>query len=107
MTDAQEALRQVCEALAAGPSPGEWRISKYRDGQTALIYDADDFGLARVYYPNRDANAALIAACSPANMTAILAHVEAQTTEIERLHQSRTNTNLHSMVGNHTITPDP
>ena len=85
MTDAQEALRQVREAIAAGPRPGEWRVSKYRDGRNALIYDADDFELARVCYPNRDANAALIAACSPANMVAILAHADAQKAEIERL----------------------
>jgi hypothetical protein len=84
-TDAQQALAQVREAIAAGPRPGEWRVSKYRDGRQALIYDADDFEVARVCYPNRDADAALIAACSPANMTAILDHVEAQAAEIERL----------------------
>ena len=85
MTDAQDALAQVREALAAGPRPGEWRVSKYRDGRQALIYDADDFEVARVCYPNRDADAALIAACSPANIAAILAHVEAQEAENEQL----------------------
>ena len=85
MTDAQAALAQVREAIAAGPRPGEWRVSKYRDGRQALIYDADDFEVARVCYPNRDADAAIIAACSPANMATILAHVDAQEAEIERL----------------------
>jgi hypothetical protein len=84
-TDAQTALTQVREALAAGPRPGEWRVSKYRDGRQALIYDADDFEVARVCYPNRDADAALIAACSPANMATILAHGEAQAAANERL----------------------
>ena len=84
-TDAQAALAQVREALAAGPRPGEWRVSKYRDGRQALIYDADDFEVARVCYPNRDADAAIIAACSPANMATILAHGEAQAAANERL----------------------
>jgi len=76
MTDAQEALRQVREAIAAGPSPGEWRVSKYRDGRNALIYDADYFELARVCYPNRDANAAFIAACNPAAIRELLAEMD-------------------------------
>lgn len=87
LSDAQAALAQVREALAAGPTPGEWRVSKYRDGRQALIYDADDFEVARVCYPNRDADAALIAACSPANIAAILTHVEAQEAEIEQLRE--------------------
>lgn len=87
MTDAQAALAQVREAIAAGPRPGEWRVSKYRDGRQALIYDADDFEVARVCYPNRDADAALIAACSPANMSAILAHVEERAAENEQLRE--------------------
>ncbi len=78
-------IKRLLDAIAAGPRPGEWRVSKYRDGRQALIYDADDFEVARVCYPNRDADAALIAACSPANMTAILAHIEAQAAENERL----------------------
>ena len=85
MTDAQAALAQVREAIAAGPRPGEWRVSKYRDGRQALIYDADDFEVARVCYPNRDADAAIIAACSPANMATILAHVDELAAENERL----------------------
>ena len=39
-----------------------WRVSKHTDCRAALIYDADGFEVARVCYPNRDANARLIAA---------------------------------------------
>ena len=39
-----------------------WHVSKHTDGRAALIYDADGFEVARVCYPNRDANARLIAA---------------------------------------------
>ena len=110
MTDAEKEIR---EALAAGPTPGPWCIYPETDGTEICAVDlVPGLPIRQViahpkHGANWIANARLIAACSPANMTAILAHVEAQTTEIERLHQSRTNTNLHSMVGNHTITPDP
>ena len=43
-------------------TPPPWHVSKYTDGRAALIYGADDFEVARVCYPNRDANAHLIAA---------------------------------------------
>ena len=85
MTDTQTALAQVREALVAETRRGGWRVSKHRDGRDALIYDADEFEVARVCYPNRDANAAFIAACNPVNMAAILAHVEAQAAEIAQL----------------------
>lgn len=39
-----------------------WSFSKHTDCRAALIYDADGFEVARVCYPNRDANARLIAA---------------------------------------------
>lgn len=80
MTDPHEALAQVREALAAAVRPGEWRVSKHREGRDALIYDADDFEVARVCYPNRDANAQFIAACNPAAIRELLA-------ELERLRQ--------------------
>lgn len=83
MTD--DIIRRLREAIAAGPSPGEWRVSKYRDGRNALIYDADDFELARVCYPNRDANAALIAACNPAAIRELLAERDAFKADAERL----------------------
>ena len=41
---------------------GPWHISKHTDGRAALIYDADGFEVARTCYPNRTANARLIAA---------------------------------------------
>lgn len=43
-------------------TPGPWHISKHMDGRDMLVYDADGFEVARVCYPNRGANAALIAA---------------------------------------------
>lgn len=39
-----------------------WRLSKYRDGRDLIVIDADEFDVAKVCYPNRDANAKLIAA---------------------------------------------
>jgi hypothetical protein len=40
---------------------GAWHISKHSESRSALIYDAEGFEVARVCYPNRDANARLIA----------------------------------------------
>ena len=77
MTDAE---KQIREALAAETRPGDWRISKHRDGRNVLIYDADGFEVARVCYPNRDANAAFIIACHPAAISELL-------DELERLRQ--------------------
>jgi len=90
MTDAQTALAQVREALAAGPTPGEWACyDDSNDGKTSRIeIVAIGKTVARIYrsVPEQDLpNARLIAACSPANIAAILAHVEAQAAEIERL----------------------
>ncbi len=87
MTD--DIIRRLREAIAAGTRPGEWRVSKHRDERNALIYDAYGFEVARVCYPNRDANATYIAAASPDNIAAIIAHVEAQEAEIERLTADR------------------
>lgn len=94
MTDAQQALAQVREAMAAGPTPGEWVCyDDSSDGKTNRIeIVAIGKTVARIYrsVPEQDLpNARLIAACSPANMTAILAHVEAQAAEIERLTAER------------------
>lgn len=60
-----EMLRGALEGVPQikdGHTPGPWHISKHRDGRDMLVYDADGFEIARVCYPNRDANAALIAA---------------------------------------------
>jgi hypothetical protein len=87
-TDAQAALAQVREALAAGPTPGEWRYI-VDDGDRKLTAEVSgSFMCDTAYYPwcpDNEGDWKLIAACSPANMSAILAHVEAQKAEIERL----------------------
>lgn len=77
MTDAQEALRQVSEALNKANDASETigESTWYRKAELrAVCGDAMLDG-------DRD----FIAACSPTNMSAILAHVEAQAAEIERL----------------------
>lgn len=53
-------------------TPPPWHVSKHIDSRAALIYGADDFEVARACYPNRDANAHLIAA-SPRVTTALAA----------------------------------
>ena len=78
MTDAHEALAQVREALVAETRRGGWRVSKHRDGRDALIYDADEFEVARVCYPNRDANAAFIAAANPKTIKQLVELVRLQ-----------------------------
>lgn len=90
MTDAQTALAQVREALAAGPTPGEWVCyDDSSDGKTNRIeIVAIGKTVARIYRGVQEQdlpNARLIAACSPANIAAILVHVEAQAAEIKRL----------------------
>jgi len=60
-----EMLREAIEGVPPvkyGHTPGSWHISKHREGRDMLVYDVDGFEVARVCYPNRDANAALIAA---------------------------------------------
>ena len=93
MTDAE---KQIREALAAGPTPG--RRFQGRSPHSYCVYDKKCWyeadGSRHGETPNlvvtispedAQADAQFIAACSPANMTAILAHVEAQAAEIERL----------------------
>ena len=94
MTDAQAALAQVREALAAGPTPGEWVCyDDSSDGKTNRIeIAAIGKTVARIYRSVQEQdlpNARLIAACSPANMRTILAHVDAQAAENERLTAER------------------
>src|SRR5690606_15931111 len=79
MTDAE---KQIREAAAAETRPGEWRVSKHHESRYTLIYDADGFEVARVCYPNRDANARLIAACNPAAIRELL-------DELDRLRADR------------------
>lgn len=134
MTDAQQAIAQVREALAAGPTPGPWRweVSAHgkrlqlvgglrpqydltvmgftrwgMSGATIKLRDLARDGLDLLYrlheradwiapIPGREhhanwcstvthPDAAFIAKCNPENIAAILAHVEAQAAEIERL----------------------
>lgn len=82
MTDAE---KQIREAAAAEMRPGEWRVSKHHESRYTLIYDADGFEVARVCYPNRDANARLIAACNPAAIRELLAERDALKVENEKL----------------------
>ena len=90
----QAALAQVREALEAGPTPREWLIagedksfvySLGPHGTNAFWAHVQAAGPERISEAEKGANAKLIAACSPANMTAILAHVDAQAAENERL----------------------
>jgi len=101
MTDAQQALAQVREALAAGPTPGPWYLRTNRhpttDGRAWGWLDTQPPGGSQYAPPGlqitwergskSEANAGYIAACSPTNIAAILAHVEAQKAENEQLRE--------------------
>lgn len=50
------------QAKEAAHRQGPWHVSEYTDGRDALVYDEYGFEVARVCYPNRDADAKLIAA---------------------------------------------
>ena len=39
-----------------------WSLSEFRYGRDLIVIDAEGFDVAKVCYPNRDANARLIAA---------------------------------------------
>jgi len=92
-----EAERAIREALPFA-TPGRWEHVFSNGGREHYVYAPDAHyrrdlpGPVKVAWlppspgSNRDANdAAYIAACSPANIAAILAHVDAQEAEIERL----------------------
>jgi len=87
MTDAQAALAHVREALAAGPTPGPWVTMPANAGVhcVARINAWEAVPPSDCELSHDSIDASFIAACSPANMTAIIAHVEAQEAEIERL----------------------
>jgi hypothetical protein len=91
MTDAQAALAQVRDALAAGPTPGPWVTMPANAGVhcVARINAWEAVPPSDCELSHDSIDASFIAACSPANMTAILAHVEAQKAEIERLTAER------------------
>ena len=43
-------------------TPGPWAISSYKDGRYSIVVDNEGFDIAKVDYPNQEANALLIAA---------------------------------------------
>ena len=45
-------------------TPGPWLFSSYKSGNSVIVIDGKEFDVATVNYPNRDANAHLIAASS-------------------------------------------
>lgn len=59
---AEEQAEAEAEAREGAHRQGAWHVSERTDGRDALIYDVDGFEVARVCYPNRDADARLIAA---------------------------------------------
>lgn len=106
MTDAQTALAQVREALSAGPTPGPWhhcqpfqsvRAERTIHGpvpaqrvdfvstKTQPVHERIIIPMAGKEAHVRSEDMMFIAACNPTNIAAILAHVEAQAAEIERL----------------------
>ena len=87
MTDTQAALAHVREALAAGPTPGPWVTMPANAGVhcVARINAWEAVPPSDCELSHDSIDASFIAACSPANMAAILAHVEAQAAENERL----------------------
>ena len=108
MTDAQAALAQVREALAAGPTPGEWVCyDDSSDGKTNRIeIAAIGKTVARIYRSVQEQdlpNARLIAACSPANMRTILAHVEAQAAENERMTEENRRLRADLLAGRNVV----
>lgn len=59
---AEEQAEAEAEAMEGAHRQGPWHVGEHTDGRDALIYDADGFEVARVCYPNRDADARLISA---------------------------------------------
>ena len=109
-TDAQAALAQVREALAVGPTPGPWhhcqpfqsvRAERTIHGpvpaqrvdfvstKTQPVHERIIIPMAGREAHVRSEDMAFIAACNPENIAALLAHVDAQAAEIERLRSER------------------
>ena len=59
---AEEQAEAEDQAKEGVHRPGPWHVSEHTEGRDALVYDADGFEVARVCYPNRNADAKLIAA---------------------------------------------
>ena len=77
-------IEAIKEALAAGPTPGPWIVGKYQRGTTiATVCHVSEFSVGPDGESYDDhgpckTDADYIAACSPAAMTAVIAHSEAQ-----------------------------
>lgn len=54
-------------------SPGPWYVGAERDNRLAVVYSAGGLEVAKVCYPNRDANARLIAQAPTAMRLALKA----------------------------------
>jgi len=82
----------IKQALAAGPTPGEWAhdadcsIVFSNDGDEVAVLERNPTGNYRrqVFF-----NGEYIAACNPDAMSKVLAHIEAQQAEIEQLRAQR------------------
>jgi len=61
-------------------TPGPWLFSSYKSGTSVIVIDGKEFDVATVSYPNRDANAHLIAA-APELYEALKAVLEIETEE--------------------------
>lgn len=92
MTDADRALAQIKAALDAGPTPGPWDAfhkHKYDEWHVSVPLPRGTMRLALFTdgcpTERPQADAEYIAACNPSNMRAIVAHIDAQAAEIERL----------------------
>lgn len=89
MTDAQEALAQVREALKAGPTRGNWVVAP-KMTMPSIVCAVNNVEVCPADHrdpSHQDVDAAYIAAANPANIAAILAHADAQEAEIERLRE--------------------
>jgi hypothetical protein len=85
-------IESIKQALAAGPTPGEWAhdadcsIVFSNDGDEVAVLERNPTGNYRrqVFF-----NGEYIAACNPDAMSKVLAHIEAQQAEIEQLRAQR------------------
>ena len=84
MTDA---IKRIREALADGPTAGPWTVMPASAGEqcVARINAWESVPPNGVELAHDTIDAAFIAACNPVNMAAILAHIDVQAAEIERL----------------------
>ena len=93
-TPSQAAEKAIREALAAGPTPGTWETNGPFVNSSAVygIADCSHADVAANWAGSdyttdsyAEANAALIAACNPKAMTAVLSQLAELRAEVERL----------------------